>query len=119
MKLNLKHQLSRSVFKKQTKFESGIILRKRKFAFLPTFIDGGKYKIWLKFYYTLYKRTNNYLNWDMPDEFAPIGNFSAQGALERFNNLKYKDSNIHWEEHDDFTASFMKVVSQENTNNIQ
>ena len=96
------------MLKKQTKFNKGIIKKKLKFAFKPIYIDGGKYKIWFRFYYTLYKRINTYLNWDMPDEFSSIGDFSKKGMIERFNNLKSKDKNTHWEEDDNFQASFMK-----------
>ena len=106
------------MFKKKVKFSDGAMMKKLRFAFKPTFIDGGAYKILFKFYYELYKREEGYLNWDKPDKFKSIGDFSKKGIVERFQNIKEKKPETHWIEEDKFKVGFM-TSTQERENRIQ
>jgi len=85
---------------KQLKFRPGAIKEKTRFAFFPTLVDGGVKTVWLQFYWVLYRQENTYLNWNMPDEFICIGDYSRSGKLAKFLMMKLKNQNIHWASED-------------------
>lgn len=87
-------------FCQPTKFQKGAVKSKLKFAWVPTFIDGGVRKIWLQPFYRLYKQDQTYLNWDMPDTFTCIGDYSKEGKERKFSALKKEDSRTHWAHED-------------------
>lgn len=90
------------IFKQQTKFAKGAVKRTLKFAWTPTYIDGGVHRIWLSFFYRVYVQKETYMNWDMPDKFDCVGDYSSEGANRKLNSLiKYDPKgNYHWANED-------------------
>jgi hypothetical protein len=83
-------------FSRQTKFAKGAVQSKLKFAWSPTFIDGGVRRIWLQPFYRLYTQDQTYMNWDMPDTFSCIGDYSTEGKARKFAALQKADPRTHW-----------------------
>lgn len=88
------------MFSKRMKFSQGAVKRNLRFAFLPNYIDGGVKKIWLSFYFRLYVREVGYLNWNKPDEFRCVGDYSFKGSQLKLDSLKSVDESTHWAKED-------------------
>lgn len=96
------------MFEIRKKFSKFTLKRKIKFAFSPTYVDGGIKKIWFKFYYQMYIRTEGYLNWDMPDKFESAGSYSRNGLMLKYNKLKKENSDYHWDYEDNYIPYYLK-----------